>query len=212
MKSCVACAEDIKPQALLCRWCGTRQDNPDYASPPSVPHPEKVTSDSGPEPNGIESTLAWDKQVLNGRQNLMHAAESRDYSSTEDFETPSSKVPYYRRPSSSRGEAAEVSQTFPILRVLAIVVACVLFVSGLAYTYNPDYRYQFDALFTNLFSSEGSYYKKGFEDARKLGASQNQTAGFAVTYCSIIANASGLEEAVARNEYFKGCVDFVQKP
>lgn len=31
LKECVACAEDIKVEAILCKHCGTRQDDPEYA-------------------------------------------------------------------------------------------------------------------------------------------------------------------------------------
>jgi hypothetical protein len=31
LKECIACSEDIKVEALLCKHCGTRQDDPEYA-------------------------------------------------------------------------------------------------------------------------------------------------------------------------------------
>ncbi len=37
IKTCVACAEEIKQGAALCRFCGTRQDDPSFAKPDTNP-------------------------------------------------------------------------------------------------------------------------------------------------------------------------------
>jgi hypothetical protein len=212
VKACVACAEDIKPNALLCRWCGTKQDNPEYVRAVSGTQAEQPAIVLEDKPVAVESALPWNKQVLDDRQNLIGVIEGSDSPLSEDSQNPQIKKPSYTRPGNSDDDSGQVKRNLPAVKVITIISAIALFVSGLAYTYNPDYRYQFDSLMTNLFSNNSSYYQAGFNDARKLGASQHQTVGYASVYCSLITDAIGLSEADARNEYLKGCMDYVTSP
>jgi len=47
IKTCVACAEEIKGGATLCRFCGTRQDDPRFDKSEAEPVDEPRPPDSG---------------------------------------------------------------------------------------------------------------------------------------------------------------------
>lgn len=60
MKECIACAEEIKENAKLCKHCGTRQDDPEYQN------------------SEIDQTVVasetWEDGLANGWENFRSAA------------------------------------------------------------------------------------------------------------------------------------------
>ena len=89
MKPCIACAEDIKPDAKLCKHCGTRQDDPAFLPPseigkkaePALKEPRLSFPPSGDEyPEGFAEAAeiwngwdVWQRRIWNeaGRPNLL---------------------------------------------------------------------------------------------------------------------------------------------
>ena len=69
MKPCIACAEDIKSDAKLCKHCGTRQDDHEYLAKPS-PEPAPQLEQTK-EPVDTESDDALPLSTLIGLSTLI---------------------------------------------------------------------------------------------------------------------------------------------
>jgi hypothetical protein len=241
MKNCIACAEEIKLEALLCRWCSTRQDDASFSATSQTPQADEFSEKSISKTASVTAHSfdpgRWPKEDEERAQGLpqqeqlpMSSEHLKPLRWPEEEKAISSRVNQnkafgavwkHSEPAVSkrsepaanlpRGRQGNFWST-PIVSLVSLVIGVALVLSGLAYTYNPNYQRSVDGWLTNVFSDTGSYFDAGYSDAKNNNADRNSSLGYANTYCSVITNAQYFPSTLARQEYFRGCISYTTSP
>ncbi len=214
MKHCIACAEEIKEAALLCRWCRTKQNDPAFKNIDNSEGMELQTSSTLKiAPWALERSYKMRTPESQSEPTVVADGSDPVMSPVEvayrELRKNSSKLTEEVGPSDEHHAPRNILLTKSVWGVL---VFATFIVGSLAYIYNPNLQASVDGWLTNLFSETGSHFTQGYEDAKKNGAEKNDSIAYANAYCSIVTGAQNLPSHLAQQEYFKGCVAYITAP
>lgn len=216
-KDCIACAEPIRHNAVLCRHCKTRQDDPGFQESgfqskgrKQKQSPQKALAclscgnpDAGDffcslcgeqlqndEPDEINSSLNAKCPRCDSYALSGGVCDTCGYRDlTSDFNDTRSRV----QSSARKLQRQSADDTAPAQNsgnsgfALASWVLVIFLIVVGALLSNPSASRSLGDWFSTVFSGQVNYFEKGYQAAKNLDAEKNASQSYAFAFCTVIA-------------------------